>query len=598
MGAKKKQIRSFDPATVLVCMEQATLRDLSTLKHVYSVDQRALSFLTDTWVRSFRKKFVPVGCDQTPLEEKTFQKFLDVNSHMAEYSDIPWPGVDALQSSTPYFDRVLLRMRSLARFVLTDFSLDEFYSAARHGQGSTVGVPFVDTSIERKFSYPISVTKRAKPLFEDLLRWDVRLNDSISLLNANSLGSRFEEVRGSRATTVEKTSSIRRMIAVEPTANMYMQQGLMTMMYKRLRAVGLDVGSLPGAHTRRAYESSITGREATIDFSSASDCVSTGLLRWLLPPKWFRYLDAVRSPEMSLKGDWVSLNMFSTMGNAGTFPLETLVFWTIALACDARNYSSINALLPEIGAFKSVSVFGDDCILPSDTAGPFMWVAESLGFIVNKEKSFYGDEGFRESCGGDYYHGIDVRPLYIEAPRSLKRSDLESWLYIVGNGVLKKYISYFGSLTYVYQQGFWSYYFSLFRRHGISVKIVPDDYPEDSGLRLFQDVGRFVETYDINLSKITISHHGTVSFSYNRFVYREKESNFDTLRYAYGLGHGIFTPSDFWSVFCDGLRRTRPAGEQVFERKTRKVGGYVVANGTSCFIDVNLLRRQLRGRKG
>lgn len=36
------------------------------------------------------------------------------------------------------------------------------------------------------------------------------------------------------------------------------------------------------------------------------------------------------------------------------------------------------------------------------------------GFKLNEEKSFFGDEPFRESCGGDYFAGKPVRPFYLK----------------------------------------------------------------------------------------------------------------------------------------------------------------------------------------
>ena len=90
------------------------------------------------------------------------------------------------------------------------------------------------------------------------------------------------------------------------------------------------------------------------------------------------------------------------MGNGFTFPLETLIFWALtASACE--------------GDVDSVSVYGDDIICPRERADDVIDTLTMCGFKINLEKSFV--EGpFRESCGCDYYKGIDIRPFYKKEP--------------------------------------------------------------------------------------------------------------------------------------------------------------------------------------
>jgi hypothetical protein len=311
--------------------------------------------------------------------------------------------------------------------VCTDFTEEELFDNVRHSTGSSIGVSFKDTSIDAKFTFPITVTKSAEPLLRRILGTDKFLCEQLKHHNGTyPLTDMFMIKEGSRATTVDKTSTKRRMIAIEPTGNMYLQQGTMAMLYKRLRVVGLDVTRLPTEHTQRAYRSSITSKEATIDWSSASDCVTIELLRWLLPPKWFGLVDQIRCDSMEINGSFTRLNMISTMGNANTFPLETLVFWALGTATiSSITSASYSALVnPDLFNTRFMSVFGDDCILPNSIAPTFICVLEQLGFVVNDEKSFYDNKGFRESCGGDYLHGCDVRPFYIRAPHNNKLSSL------------------------------------------------------------------------------------------------------------------------------------------------------------------------------
>lgn len=563
---RKKARRLFNPDVVVTTAHQFLERDLRSSTRLYGRVEHPGSMYATRQVADFQKKYASPYIQQNDLEELTYDKFHTVNEHMSAYRDFDFPDTSTrVTSRISARERVFLRARALMHFVLTDFELDEFYSNTRHGIGSSIGVPFRDTSIERKFTFPMTCTSRVKPLLLDYLSYDSSLREAVEEYNSCTPSeSGIQVVKGSRATTVEKNNDIRRMIAIEPTGNMFFQQSLMAMMYKRMKAVGLDLESLPAHHQDLAFESSITQKNATIDFSSASDCVSIGLLRWLLPAKWFRYCDMVRSPSMFINEQEVELNMFSTMGNAVTFPLETLVFWTIAISTDETNYIG-NSLFPEWENLKSASVFGDDCIVPTYNAKCFISFCKSVGFIVNDDKSFYEDEQFRESCGGDYHVGYNVRPYCVRAPSSLNLSALEPWLYTMANAVLKKYISYFGQLSYVYDKDFFTYLFTLFRQYNLLVKVVPDDFPDDAGLKISSDLQRFAACYEIPFSPIHRSHHGTYSFNYCRFIYRHRLEVDDNIRYYSELKK------------LHSKDRPRP-----LYRNIRRKGGYVVAKALTC----------------
>lgn len=62
---------------------------------------------------------------------------------------------------------------------------------------------------------------------------------------------------------------------------------------------------------------------------------------------------------------------------------------------------------------RTVSVFGDDIICPTDCAKSVTAALVFFGFKLNEEKSFVSGK-FRESCGGDYFKGLDMRPHYLK----------------------------------------------------------------------------------------------------------------------------------------------------------------------------------------
>jgi hypothetical protein len=135
----------------------------------------------------------------------------------------------------------------------------------------------------------------------------------------------------------------------------------------------------------------------------ASDTLAIELVRDLLPPDWFDILWALRSPNGNFDGTIRPWAKFSSMGNGYTFELETIIFLALAKSvCEVKGIKH-----------SQVSVFGDDIILPTDAFAAFSDVLRYSGFCINKEKSFTRGH-FRESCGGDYFQGRDVRPFYLK----------------------------------------------------------------------------------------------------------------------------------------------------------------------------------------
>lgn len=559
---------AFNADNIVTLMHQHLLRDLSDSTLLYGFDNDGGNFAINSWGRDFAKKYAPMNDvkDKERLDSATYSKFLAINEHMSNYRDLQFPTDRRIFSHHTFREKVLLRARSLMHFILTPFDEEELYLSCRNSGGSSLGVPFIDTSQERKFTFPITMTKAVVPYYESHMRYDGSLSAAIKDFNGrHPLGEIFDVVEASRATTVPKSNKINRMIAIEPTGNMFFQQGLMKMIYKRMKYVGLDVAILPDTHKDLAWKASIDASLATIDFSSASDCVSIELLKYLLPETWFDVAEDFRASHMTIQGHDVELQMFSTMGNAVTFPLESLLFYTLAIATHHTKTTSSNTLFPDWELLSACSVFGDDCIIPTESAQPFMDVCTTVGLLVNFEKSFYKDEGFRESCGGDYYRGMDVRPYFIKRPTSQSKSALEPWLNIVLNSVLKKYKQYFGPLSYLYDKSLLRYIFWLYRENNLSLRAVPPDYPSDSGVFISHDIKRVRRHYKVRLHPVSVDEHGTRRFTYLKFRYRISVNVNDPIRYALKLRN---------------FSHTDEAERLLFTQK-RRLGGYVVAKGLS-----------------
>jgi hypothetical protein len=235
-------------------------------------------------------------------------------------------------------------------------------------------------------------------------------------------GKEPSEVQGNRFTTVPKDAVKHRGIAVEPSLNVYYQLVVGQYLKRRLLKKGVDLFNGQERHALLARQASRHGHLATLDLSSASDTVSKTLVKLLLPEEWYRYLASLRSPKTLLGSNWVYLEKFSSMGNGFTFELETLIFHCLIEAVLRREGVSL------FDRELYHSTYGDDIIIPREGYDAAVSVLEYCGFSVNRRKSFSSTH-FRESCGGNFFHGHDVSTVKVEeAPTSP-----EHWIVLVNN---------------------------------------------------------------------------------------------------------------------------------------------------------------------
>lgn len=264
------------------------------------------------------------------------------------------------------------------------------------GPGTNVGCS-KNTSVRHKLNSDITTTEGAGRYF---LTSTHSFHAWVGLMKPTI-------VCGSRWTSVPKTSLTDRGINVEPLLNSYIQKGIGETIRQRLKRVGIDLTDQT-ANQRLARVGSLRGLLATIDLSMASDTIAYNLVLDLLPWDWFVALDSVRSPICALPdGSSVFLEKFSSMGNGATFELESLIFFALlhVVCCEEEE--------------RTISVYGDDLVCPSDCYDRVLAALDLLGFIPNDEKSF-GTGPFRESCGKDYWAGTDVRPVFVKDEMNMK----------------------------------------------------------------------------------------------------------------------------------------------------------------------------------
>jgi len=268
----------------------------------------------------------------------------------------------------------------------------------RFGPGSSLQVRG-DTSVYQKVHSPLECTSSLLPVVSELL-------GEIPGWHPEGSTVTIEIVPGSRLDTVPKDAKIHRPICVEPLLNGLMQKGIGSYMRECLRAFGLDLDrqDVNQVLAKEAYYRGL----ATVDFSSASDLIAYMLVLDLLPIDWVEFLERCRSESYTIEGGTYPLNKWSSMGNAYTFELETLIFYALGWGC--MKVLGLEPITRAKTSLVNLRVYGDDVIIPTAAFDLFSEVCSHAGFVINDHKSFTCGS-FYESCGMDYFRGYLVRPL-------------------------------------------------------------------------------------------------------------------------------------------------------------------------------------------
>lgn len=321
---------------------------------------------------------------------------------------------------TPHFVHLLEGVRALIKSVLgkapkvCDIKM-------RFGPGATRTIKRNMATPQNKLaetptcSYNLYASGLLPQIFEALPHWSYEhISSSTTSIDIDEIDGEeyfsvevesFVDVRlvSGRIQFVLKNALTKRSMESQPTLDSAFQLGIGDEMTVRLGRAGIDITD-QDPNRSWARVGSLTDSVVTLDLSSASDLIAYQLVKALLPTDWFTLLNAGRTGSTEVKIDGktktIILEKFSAMGNGFTFPLETLIFWAVAI------YSSRSS-----ERCGSVSVFGDDIIVHRDAADETVRNLELLGFLVNTKKSYFSGP-FRESCGRDYYRGTSVRPYY------------------------------------------------------------------------------------------------------------------------------------------------------------------------------------------
>jgi hypothetical protein len=427
------------------------------------------------------------------LTQEAIKGFLDTQRRIDAVN------FDSLSSSTKW---ILDYASMYIRHILGEYSDEEHRSLCRFGKKASVGVPARSACEAARWELPITGSCKQISWFDSEMSKVACVQEYwAKQLESDPKGSIYREIDCLALTLVPKTFKSLRSIMPNSTIGSYMSYGLGEMIRKRLKRGGYDIRKLQMQHRDIARLASLHRRYVTADLSSASDSISVALVDRLLPPDWLEILHQSRIGCVVLPdGQRVESHTFCTMGVGYTFPLQTLVFLALLIAIQAWRKPRLE--------WERVSVYGDDLIYTDQIHPDVLRVFPQLGFVINVDKTF--DRcGFRESCGGDYFHGVDVRPFQ---PRNgsaiVSQKAYEAMLYKCINGLLMRWSEHEIPHTLHYLC------------HQVSlvagcVKLVPGDFPDDSGVKCPS-----LCTWDF-LRTVKVAHpkhvgHGVFRFAYLR----------------------------------------------------------------------------------
>jgi hypothetical protein len=406
--------------TVSILLKYEEWDQLATLQTDPDNYVSAFDYWRDVQATDFLRKYepLPTSFDRPAVALATFWK----TEHECLRSNTRLYPLLECDSSHPFpeaVSRVFRRTRKILSRILGPCpSIDSL--DGRFGPGSTFGDRGGMSTIPDKMSSTPTMTVDS---YGFLPNWYGTLWAKACIESSKVP----EIVPGNRFSTVPKDCTKDRGIAMEPSINVFYQLSIGKIIRRRLSRWGIDLNEGQERHRQLACAASNRGHLSTLDLSNASDTICRNLVKILLPPGWFALLDSVRSKKTLIDGKTVLLEKFSSMGNGFTFELETLIFLSLAASlCDDGSIGT------------ELFAYGDDLIVPSDRTKDVISLLEFCGFSINSRKSFSSGH-FRESCGGDFFNGTDVRPFFLK-----KDPDEPHKLISLANGLRKSAGSHLG----------------------------------------------------------------------------------------------------------------------------------------------------------
>jgi hypothetical protein len=397
------------------------------------------------------------------LEALTHQKFMDEQVHFSTFTPLSELG-----------HRVAQRARSIARRILGKYNPEDTVLLARFGKKSSIGCPLSLAYIDHKLTDVKAFTGSSECsswFFESVLPQDEILKSLVVAMGITSpIDNRKLQHNSLKLVNVPKSWKVHRSITPLTLLSLFYSYGVGSQVENCLESEGLCISDLQMRHRMLVKKFSISRSHATADLTSASQSLTSDTLNRVLPREWYVAIRRTFSRQLDCKVNGRKSTMYTSsvlpMGNGLTFPVETLVFYCIL--------KSIQELT---GVQGLISVYGDDLIYPSKLHKYVVRIFPEFRFILNLDKTFVSAY-FRESCGSDYYRGVDSRPAMLpQAQINATPTQHLSWLYKAYNALSRRWSEDEISSTL---------YMLLTEIAMVTSKIhrVPPSYPDTAGIKV------------------------------------------------------------------------------------------------------------------
>lgn len=361
---------------------------------------------------SFYKKLCPSG-NSRQADKAALDKFLSINESLPEsWEFVADDNIEALfwDYFCDHMNQATLCYRSWG-----SFDLDSIREGIMTGPGAAQkadSTSFYSKLFESEMSYtnPNLIPYFRAALVETGLWADAEMH------RFQRFG--FTKVIGGKVFFASKNTEISRTCCTEAHLNLLIQKSIGAFLERRLvDYFDINLSTQPDRNRRLAGIGSLDGSFGTIDLTSASDSIMVQLIEKTLRPSFFKTMIFMSRSEVVVlpSGDLVVPKMISTMGNGFTFPLQTVIFASVV-----RSVYQLMGF-PSDCSRTQFGVFGDDLVVRREAYNFVAKMLTKLGFSVNDGKSFVNGP-FRESCGHDYFRGVNIRGVYVqtlETPQSI-----------------------------------------------------------------------------------------------------------------------------------------------------------------------------------
>jgi len=351
------------------------------------------------------------------FDELKIESFEDFINSQANYG-VP-------QVLTRRATMVLERARNIIEGILGEFDYLEFSKHCAFGKKAAKNLPFAKSYLDVRVR-TLNGTQSQIEWFKFVLGEDIHLNRACRRYIKKSCIVSVIDLKA-----VPKTFKSARTMAPDTVCGGFLSRGLGSYFRAKLeRGTRINLATQQEWHKILASKASISLFWATLDMSKASDSFVRDHLVSLLPPSWLPAIDVCSPQFIQVGNQTIEAKSVMLMGSGHTFPLQTLLFYALTKAVNELSGSEL-----------PVHVYGDDIITCRKYSERVIVCLEELGFRINREKSFFGEDHFRESCGGDYHTGVDVRPFMpeLDCTVPLSKNGYVALLHKMANGLLERW---------------------------------------------------------------------------------------------------------------------------------------------------------------